>query len=69
MLRFSEGEARNKINDVLFTVVQWVCGFEENKGYTPLNPLLIEGTLVGRFWLRGVQKQQGVVFGRILRVL
>ena len=40
MLRFSEGDVRNKINDVLFTLEQWIRGFEENKGiHTPKSPL------------------------------
>jgi len=31
VLRFSEGEVRNKMNDVLFTIEQWIRGFEGNK--------------------------------------
>ena len=44
-------------------------GLKEKRDNTPLNPLLIEGTSVGRFCGKGVQKQRCVVFGRILRVL
>jgi len=40
MLRFSEGEGRNKMNDVLFTIEQRMHGFEENKRiHTPKSPL------------------------------
>ena len=42
---------------------------KEIKNNTPLNPLLIEGTSVGRFWVKEVQKQRCIVFGKILRVL
>ena len=34
VLRFSEGEVRHKMNDVLFTIEQWIRGFEENKKIT-----------------------------------
>ena len=42
---------------------------KEIRNNTPLNPLLIEGTLVGRFWVRGVEQPRDIVFGKILRVL
>jgi len=44
-------------------------GLKEIKNNTPLNPLLIEGTLLGWFWVRGVEQRCDIVFGRILRVL
>ena len=34
VLRFSEGNVRKKMNDVLFTIEQWIRGFEENKKKT-----------------------------------
>ena len=43
-------------------------GLKEIKNNTPLNPLLIEGTLVGLPWVREVEEQGDVVFSRILRV-
>ncbi len=39
------------------------CAFIFQGENTPLNPLLIEGTSVGWFWVRGVKKVEGVVFG------
>ena len=44
-------------------------GLKEIRNNTPLNPLLLEGALVGRFCGKGVQKQRCVVFGRILEFL